>query len=57
MIKGEASALALRLLVQILVKIHGGARCGRLDAEILDLASEAEVMAQALERGEGGIDD
>lgn len=52
-IKGERDALILRLLSQVLIKLHSGRQWGLDEAGVLSLTKEAEAMAKARERGEG----
>lgn len=50
MVKGQADAMILRLLAQILIKTHAGKVWGAQEAEILKLTREAEELARARER-------
>ena len=46
-IEGERDALILRLLSQILIKLHAGREWGLDEAGVLALTKEAESMAEA----------
>ena len=52
-VKGERDALILRLLAQILIKLHCGRAWGLDEQGVVGLTQEAEAMAKARERGEG----
>lgn len=53
MIRDEYRALVLRLLAQILIKLHAGPQWGADETTVLGLTTEAENLAKAVERGEG----
>ena len=54
MIKDEYRALVLRLLAQILLKLQVGPQWGLNEAGVTKLTIDAESLAKAIERGEGG---
>ena len=47
MSRGERDALILRLLSQILIKLHAGRQWGLDEAGVLALTKEAESVAEA----------